>query len=359
MSIGRFLLTGIVLVMVAVAQAQQPVLTEYFLDKDPGYGKARSASSNQVGENQMTLDLSDAAPGVHLLSVRTQDSEGKWSTTMSRPLFFDRLQDITYIEYYIDTDPGVGRGTPVTLPDINYKAHLDFGFQISTTGLALGEHKLFVRAKDALGQWTDVENRKFTIVESHSEEPEVKGDLARLEYFFDNDPGYGKGFPLRQARTGENTYEMSFESVSAGYHLLSIRAQDEDGRWSSTMSRPLYVINPLKVTAVEYYIDIDPGEGKAVEVSMPADISEAFAFEVPTSQLKSGEHHLAVRAKGQDGIWTLVSSQTFTVGALAGDTNGDGVVNVADIVMLIKMSGDNPASEADIQMILKMIMQKE
>ena len=92
MSIQRFLLAGIALITTIAAQAQQPALTEYFLDSDPGYGKAHSASSNQVGENQMTFDLSDAEPGVHVLSIRMQDSEGKWSTTMSRPLFIDRIQ---------------------------------------------------------------------------------------------------------------------------------------------------------------------------------------------------------------------------------------------------------------------------
>lgn len=358
MSIRRVLLAGIAFMTVAAVQAQQPVLTEYFLDSDPGYGKARSVGSNQVGEHQHTFDLGDAAPGAHMLSVRTLDSEGKWSTTMSRPLLIDRLQNIEYVEYYIDSDPGVGNGTAISLPDISYKAHLDFGLPIETKGLALGEHELFVRARDAFNQWTNVESRKFMIVDATNTEPEVNGDLARMEYFFDKDPGYGKGLSLRQASTGGNVYEMSFESLSAGFHLLSIRAQDQDGRWSTTMSRPVYVINPLIVSALEYYIDKDPGEGKAIAVSLPSDLPDLFAFEVNTEGLESGEHILAVRAKGQDGIWTYISTQTFTVGSV-GDINGDGVVNIADIVKLINMSGNKPANDEDIQMILKMIMRKE
>jgi len=359
MIIPRFLFVGIALLTAAAAQAQQSVLTEYFLDNDPGYGKARLVASNQLGENLVIFDLSDVAPGAYLLSVRTLDSEGKWSPTMSRPLLIDRLQDISYVEYYIDFDPGVGNGTAIPLPDISYKAHLDFEMEIPTVGLALGKHELFVRARDAFDQWTDIESREFTIVEVSGDELGVKGDLVRMEYFFDTDPGYGNGLTLQQASSGENTYEMSFESLSAGYHLLSIRAQDEEGHWSATMSRPIYVINPLKVSALEYYIDIDPGEGKATAISLPSDLSEPFAFEVDTGGLKPGKHQLAVRAKGQDNIWTYISSRTFSIGDLAGDITGDGVVNVKDIVMLININGNEPVNKDDIQIIINKIMQKE
>ena len=353
----RLLIVGTVLLLASAMQAQNPMVVEYFLDTDPGYGQARSATIS-TGINQLEFDVSDASPGYHLLSVRSQGSQGRWSATMSRPLFIDRPQDIVYVEYYIDDDPGVGEGTPLTLPAQGYKFHLDLGLQINTEGMALGEHELFVRACDALGQWTDVESRQFTIVEASGEEPAIKGDLARMEYFFDTDPGYGNAFPLKQASTGENTYQMSFESLTAGYHLLGIRAQDEDGRWSTVMSRPIYVTNPLKVTALEYFIDDDPGEGKALAVPLPDDLSEPFAFQVPATQLEVGEHRLCVRAKGLDGLWTLVTTKTFSVSA-EGDLNGDGKVNVADIVILIKTQGDQPADEAEIQKLLDKIMQKK
>lgn len=328
------LLIGMVLLLATVLQAQDLVRVEYFLDTDPGYGLARSANSIRVGDNLLEFDVSDAAPGYHLLNVRSQDSEGRWSATMSRPLFIDRLQDIVYVEFFIDNDPGLGKGTPVSLPDIDYKAHLDLGLQVSTEGLSLGKHELYVRARDAFDQWTDVMSRSFTIVESSPMDPEQKGDLVRMEYFFDADPGYGKGFPLTKPNIGENTYEMSFESLTPGYHLLSLRAQDELGRWSTVMSRPIFVTNSVKM-AVEYFIDKDPGEGKAVSVSMPEDLSNAFAFEVPTEQLEVGEHLLCVRSKGDNGIWKMVSSKTFTVGK-AGDVNGDGNVDEEDLSLIVQ-----------------------
>lgn len=328
----RSILIVTALLLTTAMKAQDPVLVEYFLDTDPGYGQARSVNNIGTGSNLIEFDVGDAAPGFHMLSVRCLDSDGHWSTTMSRPLFIDRLQDIVYVEYFIDTDPGVGKGVPLALPDLAYKAHLNLEPEIDTKGLALGEHQLYVRAKDAFDQWTNVMNRPFTIVESgSSEEPEQEGDLARIEYFFDTDPGYGKGIPLAKASTGENTYEMSFESLTPGYHLLSLRAQDKTGHWSSTMSRPVFVINPQKVEALEYFIDEDPGVGKAVAVTLPEDLSEAFAFEVVTEQLEPGDHKLYVRAMGTDGIWTYLSGESFTlVIGKVGDANGDGQVTTAD-----------------------------
>ncbi|MBQ4392595.1 MAG: dockerin type I repeat-containing protein [Prevotella sp.] len=328
-------------------QAQEPLRLEYFLDTDPGYGLAQSISDIQEGDNMLTFDLGDVAFGAHLLSVRSQDSEGRWSTTMSRPLFIDRLQDIDRVEYFIDIDPGLGQAEPVTLPDDEYKAQLDLDLQIVTDTLSPGVHVMGVRACDRLGQWTDVLIREFEVVEKVEPEPLGVGTIARMEYFFDTDPGYGNGSPLKRATTGAHTYEVSFDMVEPGAHLFCLRAQDEKGQWSAVLSRPLYVMSPLGVAAIEYFFDTDPGEGKATPVSVPDNLDEAFAFVAATDGLPIGEHRLCVRAKGLDGLWTLVSSSVFTVseGGLKGDVNGDGVVDVADIATIISVMAGSVESD--------------
>jgi len=356
----KLLFTALALLPLLAVQAQESGIAnplqrvEYFLDSDPGYGQARSISGITEGDNALTFDLSDAPAGAHVLYVRSQDDAGRWSTTMSRPLYIEQLQDIVHVEYFIDSDPGMGKATPLPLPDVDYRAHLDFDVAVNTAGLELGMHELSVRACDALGQWATVLTRQFEVVEGGGTEPVTEpGDLARMEYFFDQDPGYGKGFPLQRASTGENTYEVSFDSVEPGAHLFCLRAQDEDGRWSAVLSRPLYVINPLGVAAIEYFFDTDPGEGLATPVAVPDNLDDAFAFVAATDGLSSGEHRLCVRAKGLDGLWTLVSSSVFTVGdGLRGDVNLDGKVDVADIATIISVmasgsAGDSPAS-ADV-----------
>lgn len=61
-----------------------------------------------------------------------------------------------------------------------------------------------------------------------------------------------------------------------------------------------------------------------------------------TNGLAVGEHRLCVRAKGLDGLWTLVSSSVFKVSdGLHGDVNLDGVVDVADIAAVIDIMAEN------------------
>lgn len=312
--------------MLALAQSSERV--EYFLDTDPGYGLGKVISNIQVGNNQLIFDVCDAPDGAHVLYVRSQDDRGVWSTTLSRPLFIDRLQDIVYVEYFFDgKDPGVGNAISIALPEQDYKAHLDFSFSPDISMLDVGEHELSVRAKDAFDAWTDVMSRKFRIVKTDVSEPPtpVTGDLARLEYFFDIDPGYGKGYPLQNPSTGTNIYQMSFDAVEAGAHVLYLRAQDKSGVWSSTMSRPLYALNPsdASITTLEYFFDnADPGEGKAVAVTVPSNLLEPFTFDVVTEGLTVGNHQFNLRVQDKTGKWSVISSEPFEV------TETNGIVEV-------------------------------
>ena len=333
MKMLRILTLGVVAVSAMSLMAQLPQRVEYFLDTDPGYGLGKVISNIHEGDNQLTFDVSDVPDGAHVLSVRSQDNQGVWSTTMSRPLFIDRLQDIVYVEYFFDgNDPGVGKATSIALPEQDYKAHLDFSFSPDISMLGVGEHELSVRAKDAFDAWTDVMSRKFKIVETDVPEPPtpVTGDLARLEYFFDIDPGYGMGYPLQNPATGTNVYQMSFNAVEAGAHVLYIRAQEKSGVWSPTMSRPLYVQNPSdgNIVALEYFIDnADPGEGKAIAVGLPTSLSEPFSFDVTTDGLTIGEHLLNVRAKDETGKWSMLKRESFEVTDAGGDITEGNCIN--------------------------------
>ena len=376
----------------------QPLRVEYFIDEDPGYGLAATIGNLQVGNNTMTFDLAAIKDGAHVLYVRSQDDQGHWSTTMSRPLFINRYQDIVYVEYFFDgNDPGIGKATAVPLPEVEYKGNLTLDLSLDITGLALGNHQLSFRALDRFDQWTDVMTRPFTIVEKKNPDdpddpdnpPVEEGDLARLEYFFDTDPGYGNGIPLSRPSTGTNTYLMSFEGLVPGAHILCLRAWDDENHWSQTLTRPIYICSvmgtsvarteyfldtdpgygnarqmtgsvvdlgdtesgahvlyfrsqddqgrwspilarPLYVTnkadgtivAMEYFFDSqDPGEGNATQVTLPSNPMEPFAFDVSIDGLAEGEHLFSLRAKDENGKWSMVRSQLFVINTYNGITS--------------------------------------
>lgn len=299
---------------VITMSAQSPARVEYFLDTDPGYGLAQTIDNIHVGDNALTFDISTAKAGAHVLYVRSQDSEGRWSATLARPLFINQYQDIVRVEYFFDgADPGIGLATSLPLPDQPYKAHLDWQPELDVSALELGEHTLSVRAMDAFGTWTDVMTRPFTIVDA-PEPPLSEGDLQRLEYFFDTDPGYGLGLPLASPNTGRNVYEMSFEGLETGAHVLCFRAQDKQSRWSSTISRPIYVCQSRGIAAIEYFFDdADPGEGNTYAVAVTDPKGNVISFDISTDELTIGDHTLNVRVRSTDGVWSLVSSEPFQV----------------------------------------------
>jgi len=316
MNIKKLLIIGFVFLTSPMqAQDPMPVKMEYFLDSDPGHGNGRSISGIDVGENQLTFDVSDAAPGPHVLSVRSQDSKGNWSQTISRTFYVvDKMdaQNPTRIEYFLDSDPGYGNG--ITISNVQIGSN-QLTFDVSTA--APGPHVLSVRSQDAAGRWSQTISRTFFI-------DRLNGELNRIEYFFDTDPGYGNGFPLEDPKTGENTYLMSFESINEGVHVLCLRAQDDVGHWSQTMSRTIYAIKPVgEVVAVEYFFDKDPGEGKGEAVKLPTDLSAPFIFEVPIDNLSANVHQFCVRAMDSYGNWSILRKSEIEVIDLSG-INGIG-----------------------------------
>jgi hypothetical protein len=333
----RTKLTLFLFLLATITWAQEQ-RAEYFLDTDPGYGLAQTISNLQVGENQLSFDLSQAPAGAHVLYVRTCDEEGRWSATISRPIFINRLQDIVRVEYFFDkSDPGIGLATSLPLPEQSYKAHLNWNSSLDISTLPLGEHTLSVRAMDAFGTWTDVMTRTFTIVEGHSQEPPApEGDLQRLEYFIDIDPGYGLGNPLASPNTGRNVYEMSIQGVETGAHVLYLRAQDKLGSWSSTQSRPIYVCQVRGIAAIEYFFDgYDPGEGMANAVAVTDVKANAMSFDIDTNTLTEGDHTLSVRVKSIDGRWSLLSTEPFCI------TNGQNGISTITFTMPLRMSLTN------------------
>lgn len=133
----------------------------------------------------------------------------------------------------------------------------------------------------------------------------------KTEYFFDTDPGYGNAIQ-ETTDVGENLLTLRTSQLDAGLHLLGMRTVDEEGRWSPTVTSPLYVFAPVTdISAAEWFIDTDPGEGMA-NIIETAGMGET-TFVVPTSGLAEGGHSLMVRIMTSDGHWLPLSVTPFDV----------------------------------------------
>nr|NQU93688.1 T9SS type A sorting domain-containing protein [Bacteroidota bacterium] len=143
------------------------VQVEYFVDTDPGYGLGESLAVNNVATPVVDalISLDGYDDGLHNIFVRSQDENGRWSETFTRPFLKSYVPtdavNITNLEYFIDTDPGVGFGTAVSVP--NPSANVERSFVVNLALQTPGEHRLFVRSVDDRGHWSIVYNQLIEV----------------------------------------------------------------------------------------------------------------------------------------------------------------------------------------------------
>ena len=141
---------------------------EYFFDTDPGAGHGNPIEVSTAGAlvpltASIVLNL---APGMHQLYVRYRSDIGYWGNARARSvLVTDGPLGITahYIdaaEYYIDSDPGLGNGTPIAVPTATI---VDISELIDMTGVSVGAHQLFIRVRSDQNVWSDYAMQPFTI----------------------------------------------------------------------------------------------------------------------------------------------------------------------------------------------------
>jgi hypothetical protein len=310
------LLTGVCATLLSAQSIQQ---LEYFIDTDPGYGHANQVaidSSDSI--NQLfTVDISGEASGFHALFVRVRDDSGSWSMAGSRPFYLETAlqyadRNVVAAEYFIDDDLGYGLGTPISItPDssINQLFSIDLG------GLASGFHALFVRVRNAAGYWSMAGNRPFYL-----ENTDLTADrnITAVEYFLNDDPGYGlaKQVTFIPNNSIDQLFVVDLDTLNSGFHAIFVRVRDAAGYWSMAGSRPFFLENvditvDRNITAVEYFVDHDPGYGDAKPIAFTADTSINQVFDLSLDTLTSGFHTLFVRVRDAAGAWSLANSRPF------------------------------------------------
>jgi hypothetical protein len=79
------------------------------------------------------------------------------AVTISAPVS-DGLSGVARVEYYVDTDPGVGNATSMSVSGGNASA------SVNVTGGALSNHNIGVRAQDKAGNWSTVKTVNILIL---------------------------------------------------------------------------------------------------------------------------------------------------------------------------------------------------
>lgn len=325
----QFILTALIFLAPDLA-AQNIVQVEYYFDTDPGFGGGAPVSITPGSDLDLNFnaDVSGLNDGFHILFIRGRDDSdpmdttlvGGWSQSFSKPflkeraIFADPLVSIQRVEYFIDSDPGFGNGTPVGFsPD----SVIDLNFAADMTPVGDGFHVLFVRGQDVAGNWSLSYTKPFLKENAIFGSPLL--DIEQVEYFFDTDPGFGNGIGVSVSADSllDLTFTADLTGLSDGFHTLFLRARDENNRWSLGHTKPFLkerfiFSDPLvNVQQVEYFFDTDPGFGNGTQVSFTADSLIDLDIVADLSSVSNGFHILFVRAYDESDNWTLSYSKPF------------------------------------------------
>lgn len=230
----------------ATGNAGNITAAEFFIDMDPGVGNATpvAVTSGPVVTFTVSFPVTALSPGFHFTGIRTRDADGRWGLYEARGFYISgaatNVGNITAAEFYVDSDPGVGAGTAVTITPGPVSS---FIATIPTASLSPGFHFAVVRARDSDGKWGLFESRGFYI----STQTATVANMVAAEYFIDADPGPGNGTPVStpNAATINQNFVLNVPpGTSNGQHLLAIRFRDADGRWG------LFDFDTINVAAV-------------------------------------------------------------------------------------------------------------
>jgi hypothetical protein len=291
---------------------QDIVQMEYYVDNDPGYGNGRqvSVSAGSLVTSLFTIDLTGVAPGIHLLVARCKNALNQWSQVghysflSAAPGF----ENIAGLEYYIDNDPGYGKGIPVT---ITPGKNVTQGFIIDLTGVSPGIHKLITRCKNSADQWSQIGHYPFISVNP------VIGDILQIEYFVDTDPGFGKAIPLSitPGNTVTKVFTPDLSGLSDGIHLLCLRSRNIYNCWSS-LEKTILLNQDVAlhmITKLEYYFTNDPGFGKGKDVSVTPALQLTSNFILDTNDISAGSYYLVTRVMNDAARWSIIASERITI----------------------------------------------
>ncbi len=243
---------------------------------------------------------------------------------------------VTQLEYFFDVDPGPGNGIPV---GVTGASGLSADVHIPLTGRSPGVHRLFLRARDENGQWSMPASRPVVVTK---EEPPAH--VASLEYFFDQPGAPGSGASLALTHSAEPslqdylaltpsaepslqdslaltpspeidlTAHISLAELHPGVHRIFFRATNTFGLQSPLISRPLLVTPPpAPITAVEVFIDVDPGPGNGLSWPLSPTFDISLSGPLSLQEVPYGEHRLFARAKNSHQIWSAPGSAPFTI----------------------------------------------
>lgn len=230
-------------------------------------------------------------------------------TIIALQTLFGYAQNVTKMEYFLDSDLGFGLNNIVSItvgPDITQNIAVAI-----PSGATLGFHKIYLRAKADNGIWSQTVRKNITVIEQNHANNVIKG-----EYFFDADPSVAAAFSFAISDQNSDINQAFLAQVAAnasvGYHKLYGRVKDALGKWSHTFRKNIQVVKndgAIHIVEVEsfYNSDLEFGNGSLLVLANPqSDGSWIVNLPYPAGNYNvvTPNPYLFLRVKDSDGQWS-------------------------------------------------------
>lgn len=290
MDVQRTILVAAGLLLAGALTAQRVQNAEYFWDTDPGAGNALPMTAadgafDKAVEAILLNTTTLPAVGTHVLGVRVQGRANAWgpvfrtTIVIEAPLATVPDIELTQAEFFWDTDPGEGNGTPMLAFDGDFNAALE-AIALETTDLpATGTHVLNIRSHEAQGGWSVPFWVVVEVLGGTVTFPEIR--VTEAEYYLNTDPGAGNGMPMLAV---DGDYSAALEQikggnipvpVAAGINVLWLRARDAEEVWGPSFG---VVVNiDTTITGTVAVPELDNGPGMSL-LPNPATATEGFSL---------------------------------------------------------------------------------
>ena len=274
--------------------------TEYWVDVDPGRGKATALSL--VGDmGTVQLNTSSLSKGIHTIGVRVRQGD-IWGQTYTHT-FLVTAQGSSVLngaEYWVDTDPGRGKATPIETSG----SEAQLSIPLATDALAAGIHTIGVRVRQG-DIWGQTYTHTFLVTASNS------SVLTGAEYWVDADPGRGKATPIEMSGSEPQlSIPLATDALAAGTHTIGVRVRQGD-IWGQTYTHSFFITpsrgEAMTIEALEAYWDYDWEHAVSIPFTQDGDSAVIAPYSLPTDALSYGVHLLSIRAKA-DGKWGILDT---------------------------------------------------
>jgi hypothetical protein len=223
--------------------------------------------------------------------------------------------NVVKAEYFIDIDPGFNAAANIPLTASTNIANKSV--TVPLNNVPDGFHNLFLRSRDANGNWS-VTN-KLSFFKTNTSSASLP-NIVKAEYFIDTDLGFNAAVNIpitASANIADKSVTIPLNNVPDGFHNLFVRSIDANGKWSISNKLFFFKTNSSSaalpnIVKAEYFIDADPGFNTAVNIPVTASSNIADkSITIPLNNVPDGFHNLFVRSIDANGKWSISNKLSF------------------------------------------------